>query len=242
MMREKTLKRTVGTQPMFPTVLSFCFIIFVGLCFFASYIISTEQKLHHLAARMETLESALTQLKAELEVVHEVFSEAQKIKEHIQKRSKISSEQATEISYALLHCAHENKLNPFLLLAVAETESSFYPQAVGAVGERGLVQVRYGTFKMMMKEGDFNNWRDTLQAGAKYLNYLLRRFNGNTVLALAGYNAGPNRTLERLMAIGAPYVQKVEANYARIVRNNHYVQMVYGPDLRAAGWAGGSWA
>src|SRR5690606_33770285 len=107
MMREKTLKRTVGTQPMFQTVLSFCFIIFVGLCFFASYIISTEQNLHHLAARMETLESALTQLKAELEVVHEVFSEAQKIKEHIQKRSKISSEQATEISYALLHCAHE---------------------------------------------------------------------------------------------------------------------------------------
>ena len=109
------------------------------------------------------------------------------------------------------------KLNPYLLLAIAETESSFYPQAVGKVGERGLVQVRYGTFKMMMQEGDFYHWRDTLEAGANYLVYLLNRFKGNTILALAGYNAGPNRTRDRLLEIGRPYVRKVETNYTRIV-------------------------
>jgi membrane-bound lytic murein transglycosylase MltF len=242
MMKEK-LHKTGELQPqLFPTILSLGFIIFVGLCCFTSYMINTENKLHQLTERMEALESALTQLTAELEVVHEVFYEAQKIKDHIKQRSKISSEQATEVTYALLHCSYQNKLNPFLLLAIAETESSFYPHAVGAVGERGLVQVRYGTFKMMMKEGDFYNWRDTLQAGANYLVYLLRRFNGNTTLALAGYNAGPNRTLERLRQIGAPYVKKVEANYARIVRNNHYVQTVYGSGLSASGWTGESWA
>ena len=241
-MKEKTLKIDELRMQLFPTILSFCFIIFVGLCCFVSYIINTENKLHSLTERMEAIENTLTQLTAELEVVHEVFYEAQKIKDHIKERSRISAEQATEVTYALLHCAYQNKLNPFLLVAIAETESSFYPHAVGGVGERGLVQVRYGTFKMMMKEGNFYHWRDTLQAGANYLVYLLRRFNGNTVLALAGYNAGPNRTLERLMQIGTPYVKKVEANYARIVRNNHYVQTVYGHGLRASGWAGGSWA
>ncbi|WP_231133155.1 lytic transglycosylase domain-containing protein [Capillibacterium thermochitinicola] len=229
-------------KQLFQTMLSFCLTIFVALGCFASYIINTEKKLHSLTERMEAIESALTRLTDELEVVHEVFYEAQKIKDHIQKRSRISAQQATEVTYAILHCAYQNKLNPFLLVAIAETESSFYPHAVGRVGERGLVQVRYGTFKMMMKEGDFYHWRDTLQAGAKYLVYLLRRFNGNIVLALAGYNAGPNRTRERLMQIGAPYVKKVETNYARIVRNNHYVQMVYGQSLTAAGWAGESWA
>ncbi|NLM37406.1 MAG: transglycosylase SLT domain-containing protein [Firmicutes bacterium] len=224
------------------TVLAFCLTIVVALGCFASYIINTEQKIHRLTERMEAIESTLAQLADQLEVVQEVFYEAQKIKDHIQKRSRISAQQATEVTYAILHCAYQNMLNPFLLVAIAETESSFYPHAVGRVGERGLVQVCYGTFKMMMQEGDFHHWRDTLQAGAKYLVYLLRRFNGNTLLALAGYNAGPNRTLERLREIGAPYVRKVETNYARIVRNNHYVQMVYGQGLTAAGRPGGSWA
>ncbi|HHT48676.1 MAG TPA: lytic transglycosylase domain-containing protein [Firmicutes bacterium] len=192
----------------------------------------------HTEKRLAAVESTLTQLVADLELVHEVFDEAQKIKDHIDRRSKISSEQVQEVTYAILHCAHQKKLNPYLLLAIAETESSFYPQAVGKVGERGLVQVRYGTFKMMMQEGDFYHWRDTLEAGANYLVYLLNRFKGNTILALAGYNAGPNRTRDRLLEIGRPYVRKVETNYTRIVRNNEYVRTVYGPDLTTSGWAG----
>ena len=241
-MKGKIPKTDGLRMQLFPTILSFCLIIFVGLFCFASYIMNTEKKLHSMAERMEAVENALTRLTNELEVVHEVFYEAQKIKDHIKARSKISAPQATEVTYALLHCAYQNKLNPFILLAIAETESSFYPYAVGAVGERGLVQVCYGTFKMMMKEGSFYHWRDTLQAGAKYLVYLLRRFNGNTSLALAGYNTGPNRTLERLKQIGSPYVKKVEANYARIVRNNDYVRLVYGPGLTASGSVGTSWA
>lgn len=243
-MKERTIKIDDLRMQLISTFLPFCCGLLICLCFFTSYITQNEKRLNTLMARMEAVESALTQLTADLEVVHEVFYEAQKIKDHIRQRSKISAEQATEVTYAILHCAHQNKLNPFLLVAIAETESSFYPHAVGGVGERGLVQVRYGTFKMMMKEGDFYHWRDTLQAGANYLVYLLNRFNGNTTLALAGYNAGPNRTRERLIQIGTPYVRKVEANYARIIRNDQYVQMVYGYGLNASAptWTGGTWA
>ncbi|HBT16814.1 MAG TPA: hypothetical protein DEB05_07655 [Firmicutes bacterium] len=219
----------------FPVILG----MLISLLFFSTYyIISNEKKLSALEQRLGTVETQLIQIGENLELVSEVFSEAQKIKDHIQIRSKINTEQATEVTYAILYSARVNKLNPYLLLAIAETESSFYPNAVGRIGERGLIQVRYGTFKMMLKQGDFYHWRDSLQAGANYLVYLLKRFKGNTILALAGYNAGPNRTRERLMELASPYIKKVERNYARITRNNQYTtSAIYSRDLKNAGWA-----
>jgi hypothetical protein len=210
----------------FPVILG----MLISLLFFSTYyIISNEKKLSALEQRLGTVETQLIQIGENLELVSEVFSEAQKIKDHIQIRSKINTEQATEVTYAILYSARVNKLNPYLLLAIAETESSFYPNAVGRIGERGLIQVRYGTFKMMLKQGDFYHWRDTLQAGANYLVYLF---------ALAGYNAGPNRTRERLMELASPYIKKVERNYARITRNNQYTtSAIYSRDLKNAGWA-----
>lgn len=207
------------------------------ICFTSYYIMTNERKFSALEERMEAVEKELTQIAENLELVYEVFGEAQKIKNHIQTRSRIQSEQIAEISYAILYSARATKINPFLLLAVAETESSFYPNAVGGVGERGLIQVCYGTFKMF-SNGDFYNWRDTLQAGAKFLDYLLKRFKGNTILALAGYNAGPNRTRERMLELASPYLKKMERNYSRIAQNKEYANLIYSKDLKNAGWAG----
>ncbi|NLW56204.1 MAG: transglycosylase SLT domain-containing protein [Firmicutes bacterium] len=227
---DKKQQQIIATSPVILSILAFL------LCFSLCLLISNERKINALEERLADVETQLTQIAANLDLVYEVFIEAQKIKEHIQSRSRIDQEQVSEITYAILHNARRYNLNPYLLVAIAETESSFYRNAVGKVGEHGLIQVRYGTFKMMMKEeGDFNHWRDTLQAGARYLVYLLKRFNGNTILALAGYNAGPNRTLERLMEIGSPYVKKVENNYRRVAKNTFGPQYSY--DLINAGWA-----
>lgn len=232
-MKTQLIKIDDAARFSLPALLPFCLGLLTALFFIAFFVM----QLQNLTARLTAVENVLDELTAELELVREVFDEAQKIKDHIERRSKISGEQRQEITYAILHCARQKKLNPYLLLAIAETESSFYPHAVGKVGERGLVQVRYATFKMMMKEGDFTHWRDTLEAGANYLVYLLKRFKGNTILALAGYNAGPNRPRERLLAIGGPYVQKVATNYKRILRNNEHLRTVYSQDLASAGWA-----
>lgn len=206
------------------------------VCFTTYYIINNERKFSVLEERMEAVEREISQISENLDLVKEIFGEAQKIKNHIQTRSKIQAEQTTEISYAILYSAKTANINPFLLLAVAETESSFYPNAVGKVGERGLIQVCYGTFKMF-SNGDFYNWRDTLQAGAKFLEYLLKRFKGNTILALAGYNAGPNRTRERMLELASPYLKKMENNYSRIAQNKEYASSIYSKDLKNAGWA-----
>ena len=220
----------LAVSPVFLCLLAFL------LCFSLYLMISNERRINMLEERLAKVETQLTEIAANLDLVYEIFVEAQKIKEHIQSRSRIDQEQVQEITYAILHNARRYNLNPYLLVAIAETESSFYRNAVGKVGEHGLIQVCYGTFKMMMKdEGDFNHWRDTLHAGARYLVYLLKRFNGNTILALAGYNAGPNRTRERLLAIGSPYVKKVEHCYRRMAKITKGTQ--YSCDLINAGWA-----
>jgi hypothetical protein len=82
-------------------------------------------------------------------------------------------------------------VSPDLVRAVVQTESQFNPLAVSPVGAQGLMQLMPNTAKSVGLSDPFDP-RQNVIAGAKYLSMMLERFNGNTALALAGYNAGPN--------------------------------------------------
>ncbi len=77
-----------------------------------------------------------------------------------------------------------------LVRAVVQTESQFNPLAVSPVGAKGLMQLMPSTAKSVGLSDPFDP-RLNVIAGAKYLSMMLERFDGNTALALAGYNAGP---------------------------------------------------
>lgn len=81
-------------------------------------------------------------------------------------------------------------INPNLILAQMSQESSFKPGAVSNKGATGLMQLMPGTFARMNVGTDIRDPRQNIEAGVKYMRFLLNMFGGNVDLALAGYNAG----------------------------------------------------
>lgn len=116
------------------------------------------------------------------------------------------------------------KLEPALILALIETESTYYNWAKSRVGARGLMQVRPRTGRYLAEELELE-WEGiktlfdpymNVKLGVHYLAELLERFDGDTDKALAAYNRGPTyiaASLRRGEPLPGRYRRKVMARY-----------------------------
>ena len=87
--------------------------------------------------------------------------------------------------------ALRHSLNPQLVAAVIERESAFNPRAHSSKGAFGLMQLLPATARRFgVKRREIMNPVRNLEAGARYLKWLAERFEGDTLLVLAAYNAG----------------------------------------------------
>jgi soluble lytic murein transglycosylase len=110
----------------------------------------------------------------------------------------------------VLQAAQEQDIDPMLLFSLIRHESLFDTHATAGAGEIGLTQVIPSTGAYIAHETNWPNYqhRDLFRPnvgvafGAYYLGEQLQRFDGNAVAALAGYNAGPGRTLNWLELSG----------------------------------------
>ncbi|MGZ9738357.1 lytic transglycosylase domain-containing protein [Pseudomonas sp. GNP012] len=82
-----------------------------------------------------------------------------------------------------------------LVRAVIHAESAFRPYAISEAGAQGLMQLMPATAARFAVDDPFDA-RQNIRGGVRYLAWLLKRFNGNQVLALAGYNAGEASVVE----------------------------------------------
>lgn len=76
-----------------------------------------------------------------------------------------------------------------LLKAVGKAESNFRADAVSRCGAQGIMQLMPATAKGLGVKDAFDP-EQNIMGGAKYISTLLKRYDGNTSLALAAYNAG----------------------------------------------------
>ncbi|UIF87030.1 lytic transglycosylase domain-containing protein [Cupriavidus sp. UYPR2.512] len=122
---------------------------------------------------------------------------------------------------ALAHrAAQAAAVDPHLLMAMVEVESGWNPQATSVKGAIGLTQLMPATARMLGVTDAYDPAQN-LQAGASYLGGLLSRFNGDTSLALAAYNAGEGAVLRHGSRIPPfaetqAYVPQVLGRYARL--------------------------
>jgi soluble lytic murein transglycosylase len=124
----------------------------------------------------------------------------QNIYEVVEKRlPKTFKSKATLIASTIIEEANKNSLDPYFVMAVISGESSFNPNAVGPVGEIGLMQIRLATGKWMAQivkskwDGE-KTLRDpvaNIKLGVAYLSWLRAKFEGHGQLYLAAYNMGP---------------------------------------------------
>ncbi|MEM8582601.1 MAG: lytic transglycosylase domain-containing protein [Pseudomonadota bacterium] len=80
-------------------------------------------------------------------------------------------------------------VSPALVLAVIAVESSGRPDAQSHAGAQGLMQLMPATADRFGVEDSFAPDQN-IRGGVAYLDWLLEEFEGDAVLALAGYNAG----------------------------------------------------
>lgn len=144
--------------------------------------------------------------------------------------------------------AAEYGLDPALVAAIIAQESGFKPDAVSAAGAKGLMQIMPATWRLLRPTSPCDGRhgppacgpdcifdpKANIQAGTRYFSGILKRFDGNAVLAFAAYNAG-TAAVERYAGSDGPagsldslppfaetrnYVRRVLAFWVRLRSGN----------------------
>lgn len=106
--------------------------------------------------------------------------------EQVQEPVQVSDE---ELASIFKEASETYSVPENLLTAMAKQESNFRADATSASGAMGIMQLMPATAEALGCENPYDA-RENIMAGAKYISQLLERYDGNTSLALAAYNAG----------------------------------------------------
>jgi len=88
-----------------------------------------------------------------------------------------------------------HKMDPFLIAAVIRQESGFSENARSPAGAMGLMQLMPATARRMerVSRRELFDAKTNIRLGVRYFHGLLMRYKQDAELALAAYNAGPER-------------------------------------------------
>lgn len=125
-----------------------------------------------------------------------------------------------------------------LVHALVRQESRYDTEALSSAGARGLMQLMPRTAEEVARKAGISHQTAWLTArpghnvelGTRYLDKLLKKYDGNYAMALAAYNAGPSRVDRWAKEIGDPRNPKVNlVNWIELIpiyETRNYVQRV----------------
>lgn len=109
------------------------------------------------------------------------------------RSSYSSSVNRQKYSALIAQAAEEYGVDEKLLHAVIQAESAYNPEARSPAGAVGLMQLMPDTaLRYGVRVEDRTDPAESIKGGAKYLRDLMKMFDSNMELAVAGYNAGEN--------------------------------------------------
>jgi len=123
-----------------------------------------------------------------------------------------------DLDWIIFRAGAREGVDPRFIHAVIQQESKYNSDATSPAGARGLMQLMPATAKRFHCD-DPADEACNVEAGTKYLAWLLKRFDGDVKLALAGYNAGEG-SVDKYQGIPPfpetqNYVNKIVANYGK---------------------------
>jgi Transglycosylase SLT domain len=123
-----------------------------------------------------------------------------------------------DLDWIIFHAGEKQGIDPRFIHAVIKQESRYDAKAVSGAGAQGLMQMMPATAKRFGLKDPFDAAQN-VEAGTKYLKWLLARFDGDVSLALAGYNAGEGAVdkYNGIPPFGETqnYVKKIVSNYGK---------------------------
>lgn len=139
--------------------------------------------------------------------------------------SSTASRSASRNSYDshIRASAARHGVDPALMKAMMHTESAFNPNARSPVGAQGLMQLMPATARRFKVSNAWNP-AENIEGSAKYIAWLMKRFNNNVEFAVAGYNAGEGN-VDKYNGIPPfketrNYVKRVMSRYHSLYKND----------------------
>lgn len=120
----------------------------------------------------------------------------------------------------IVESSRRYNLDPLLIYSQMHQESSFKIRATSHKGASGLMQLMPATARRFGVTSIYDP-KQNIDAGVKYMRWLLDTFNGDVVLALAGYNAGEGAVMKYGWNVPPyretqEYVRRITARYGAI--------------------------
>lgn len=132
-------------------------------------------------------------------------------------------------SELILEAARRHGVDADLITSVIAVESGFNPQAVSRRNAQGLMQLLPETAARLGVRNVLDP-RENIDAGTRYLRELLQRYDNDIVLALAAYNAGP----ERVQQFGRVPPYRETQSYVRRIKRAFDEKKSHPADVKAA--------